>query len=56
MRHDASETIRKVTYPLVGDPTGTLTRAFGVHVEETGLACRGTFVAVKEDHPAYHRW
>jgi acyl-coenzyme A thioesterase PaaI-like protein len=18
--------------------------------------CRGTFVAVKEDHPAYHRW
>ena len=42
--HDASETIRKVTYPLVGDPTGTLTRAFGVHVEDTGLACRGTFV------------
>jgi NADH-dependent peroxiredoxin subunit C len=42
--HDASETIRKVGYPLLADPTGTLTRAFGVHIEEEGLAYRGTFV------------
>ncbi len=42
--HDASETIRKVRYPMIGDPTGRLTRAFGVMVEETGLALRGTFV------------
>jgi peroxiredoxin len=41
---DASETIRKVRYPLIGDPTGRLTRAFGVMVEDTGLALRGTFV------------
>ena len=42
--HDTSDTIRKVQYPLVGDPTGTLTRNFGVMIEEEGLALRGTFV------------
>jgi peroxiredoxin (alkyl hydroperoxide reductase subunit C) len=28
----------------VGDPTHTLTNAFGVHIPEAGLALRGTFV------------
>ena len=42
--HDASETIRRITYPMLADPTGTLTRAFGVHIEEEGVAYRGTFV------------
>ena len=42
--HDTSDTIRKVQYPLVGDPTGTITRNFGVMIEEEGLALRGTFV------------
>jgi len=41
---DASETIRKIQFPMVGDPTGTLTRNFGVMIEEDGLAERGTFV------------
>jgi NADH-dependent peroxiredoxin subunit C len=42
--HDTSDTIKKVTYPMLADPTGTLTRGFGVHIEEEGLAYRGTFV------------
>ena len=42
--HDTSETIGKVQYPLVGDPTATLARNFGVLIEEEGLALRGTFV------------
>jgi NADH-dependent peroxiredoxin subunit C len=42
--HDASDTIKKVQYPLVGDPTGTLARNFDVMIEEEGLALRGTFV------------
>ena len=42
--HDTSEAIKKVTYPLVGDPTATLARAFDVLIEEEGLAYRGTFV------------
>jgi peroxiredoxin (alkyl hydroperoxide reductase subunit C) len=42
--HDASETIRKIHYPMVGDPTGAISRNFGVMIEEEGLALRGTFV------------
>lgn len=42
--HDTSDTIAKVQYPLVGDPTATLARNFGVLIEEEGLALRGTFV------------
>ena len=42
--HDTSDTIKKVQYPLVADPTGVLSRNFGVMIEEEGLALRGTFV------------
>ena len=42
--HDSSETIGKLQYPMVGDPTGTITRNFGVMIEDAGLAERGTFV------------
>eukprot|EP00487_Bulimina_marginata_P001511 TRINITY_DN13381_c0_g1_i1.p1 TRINITY_DN13381_c0_g1~~TRINITY_DN13381_c0_g1_i1.p1 ORF type:complete len:193 (-),score=50.96 TRINITY_DN13381_c0_g1_i1:166-744(-) len=36
--HDTSETIGKITYPMIGDPTGRITRSFGVMIEEEGLA------------------
>ena len=42
--HASSDTIRKIEFPMVGDPTGTLTRNFGVMIEDAGLAERGTFV------------
>jgi peroxiredoxin (alkyl hydroperoxide reductase subunit C) len=42
--HDASDTIKKINFPMVGDPTGTIARNFGVMIEEEGLALRGTFV------------
>lgn len=42
--HDASESIRKINYPMLADPTGVLSRAFGVMIEEAGMAYRGTFV------------
>ena len=42
--HDASDTIKKIKYPMIGDPTGTITRNFDVMIEEDGLALRGTFV------------
>jgi peroxiredoxin (alkyl hydroperoxide reductase subunit C) len=41
---DASDTIKKINYPMIGDPTGAITRAFDVMIEEEGLALRGTFV------------
>lgn len=42
--HDTSETIKKIKYPMLADPTGFLSRAFGVYIEEEGLAYRGTFL------------
>ena len=42
--HDASETIAKITYPMIGDPTGEITNNFGVMRPGQGLADRGTFV------------
>jgi len=42
--HDASETIKKIKYYMLADPTGALTRSFGVHIDEEGLAYRGTFL------------
>lgn len=41
---DASDTIKKIKYPMLADPTGQLSRALGVYSEESGLAYRGTFV------------
>jgi len=42
--HDASDTIKKIKYPLVGDPTHAISRNFDVLIEGVGLADRGTFV------------
>ncbi|MDR1311960.1 MAG: peroxiredoxin [Burkholderiaceae bacterium] len=42
--HDASDTIKKIRYPMIGDPTGALARNFGVMIESEGLALRGTFI------------
>lgn len=42
--HEASETIGKIQYPMIGDPTGQVTRNFEVMREGQGLADRGTFV------------
>ena len=45
---DASDTIKKIKYPMLADPTGHLSRAFGVYIEEEGLAYRGTFLVNPE--------
>lgn len=42
--HDTSDTIKKIQFPMVGDPTGVISRNFNVMIEEEGLALRGTFV------------
>jgi peroxiredoxin (alkyl hydroperoxide reductase subunit C) len=42
--HDSSETIGKIQYTMIGDPTGTISRNFEVMRESEGLADRGTFV------------
>jgi len=42
--HDTSETIKKIEYPLVGDPTHVISKNFGVYIEAVGVDERGTFV------------
>lgn len=46
--HDTSDTIGKITYPMLADPTLALSRNFEVLIEEEGLALRGTFVVNPE--------
>lgn len=42
--HDTSDTIGKINYTMIGDPTGTVTNNFGVMREGQGLADRATFI------------
>lgn len=42
--HDASDTIKKIQFPMIGDPTGHLSRSFDVMIEKDGMAERGSFV------------
>ncbi len=41
--HDESPTIKKIKFPMLADPTGKLSRNYGVMIEEEGMAFRGTF-------------
>ena len=45
---DASETIKKIQYPMLADPTGALARDFEVMIESDGMAERGTFIVNPE--------
>lgn len=42
--HDTSEAVKKIEFPMVADPTGNLSRAFGVYIEDEGVDLRGSFV------------
>ena len=41
---DVSPIIKKVKYPMLADPTGEVCRAYGVYIEDLGLAQRGRFI------------
>ena len=41
---DASETIKKITFPMAADPTGELSKAFDTYIYEAGESLRGTFI------------
>ena len=42
--HDTSDTIKKIQFPMLADPTGCISRNFQVMIEDEGLALRGTFI------------
>jgi NADH-dependent peroxiredoxin subunit C len=41
---DNSETIKKVKFPMVADPTGKICKKYGTYIFEEGLSLRGTFI------------
>ena len=41
---DNSDTIKKINYPMLADPTGKVCRAYGTYIEDEGLSLRGTFI------------
>ena len=41
---DAEKLLAHVQYPMAADPTGAVSRMFGVYDPATGLALRGTFI------------
>ena len=45
---DASDSIKKVQYKVIGDPAGVLSRYFDVMTEDAGTAQRGTFIIDRE--------
>ncbi len=52
--HDTSETIEKIQYPMLGDPTGVLSKGFKVYIKENGLAERGTFIINPQGEIAFY--
>ncbi len=46
--HDVSDTIKKLQYPMLADPTGALARDFQVMIEADGMAERGSFIVNPE--------
>lgn len=42
--HDVSDSIKKIKYHMLADPTHVLARDFEVLIEDVGLAERGTFI------------
>lgn len=46
--HDASDRIKKISFPMLADPTHTLAMGFEVLIEADGMAERGTFIVDPE--------
>lgn len=45
---NSEKSLSEVRYPMAADPTGKVSRLFGVYDEATGLALRGTFIISPE--------
>mgnify|MGYP003973240709 CR=1 FL=1 len=46
--YEDSETIKKINFPMLADPTHEVCRKYGVLIEEEGVALRGTFIISPE--------
>lgn len=46
--HDVSERIKKIQFPMLADPTHTLSEDFMVYIADSGMAERGSFIVNPE--------
>jgi len=46
--HEDSDTIKKIKFPMLADPTHEICRKYGVLIPEEGVALRGTFIISPE--------
>jgi peroxiredoxin (alkyl hydroperoxide reductase subunit C) len=46
--HDESKAVGKITFPMLADPTGVMSKDFGVYVDSDGVALRGSFIVDPE--------
>ncbi len=46
--HDASDSIKKIEFPMLADPTHALSKAFKVYIKDSGVADRGSFIVNPE--------
>ncbi len=42
--HDASPAIKKINFPMLADPTGSLCKEFGTYIDSDGVSLRGSFI------------
>jgi len=42
--HDESDSIKKIKFPMLADPTGNLCKSLGVYLPDEGLSLRGSFI------------
>ncbi|MAF51280.1 MAG: peroxiredoxin [Nanoarchaeota archaeon] len=42
--HNASDTIKKIKFPMIADPTGKICKSFNTYIEDEGLSLRATFI------------
>ncbi|MBI4140790.1 redoxin domain-containing protein [Candidatus Woesearchaeota archaeon] len=42
--HDQSPAIKKIQFPMVADPTGTICKEYGTYIDDQGLSLRGSFI------------
>tara|TARA_Y100000310_G_C20345030_1_gene651603 strand:- start:13 stop:576 length:564 start_codon:yes stop_codon:yes gene_type:complete len=42
--HDASDTIKKINYPMLADPSGKMCKEYGTYIHAKGMSLRGTFI------------
>ena len=42
--YDYSDTIKRIKFPMLADPSGKICKSFGTYIEEEGLSLRATFI------------